>query len=120
MDANPLTIRAGDDHDILVEVTTKDEETGVETPRDITGYDFYFTLKRSPAKPDSDAIATVDWSDHIAPESGQTMLVLPRSITAEIAAGRYNYDIQCRSADDKITTLVAGECVVLTQTTRRT
>lgn len=111
--ANELTIRAGDDYDILITVTENNE------PKNIAGYEFYFTLKKSPAKADSDAIVAIDWTSHIDANNGRTMLILPRSITVNVAPGRYNYDIQYRTIDDKVRTIITGDCVVLTQTTRR-
>lgn len=77
------------------------------TAKDITGYTFWLTLKES--KDDSDANAAVQKTvtNHTAPANGETELPLTASDTDGLQ-GSYYYDIQEKTDNGEINTLVKG------------
>jgi hypothetical protein len=85
--------RVGDDYPI--ELTIKDLNGNAQN---ITGYKFWLTLKSSFDLDDASAelqfISTVGDNPNDQPLSGICFLYVPASITKDIPAGSYYYDIQ--------------------------
>jgi len=111
-----LTIVKGDDK--LLDLTFyADEEKKI--PIDITGYVVFFTVKKKPTDPDSEALIIVDRDTHTLPSEGKTEIEIPNSMT-NIPIGTYYYDIQIKDTDDRIFTVARGKFEVVWQATKRT
>ena len=105
---------AGDDWAIPLAV----DDDG--TPIDITGFSFWFTMKKQPSDPDNEAvIGPIKQTNHTDPVNGETTISVPRTDTA-VATGEYFFGIQEKDSAGNITTLHVGKLEVLqgiTQTT---
>jgi hypothetical protein len=94
-------IRQGDRYEIKI---TYPEGT------DITGYKFWITLKRQFDDPDSAAVlqtvttAGNDYRDE--PSNGFSFIVIPEYQTANAPKGSYYWDVQARSPEGVIKTLL--------------
>jgi hypothetical protein len=62
-------------------------------PLDITGYKFYFTLKKSLDDADP-GVLQISWTTHIDPTNGLTTLTITHDQTKVLIPGPYFYDIQ--------------------------
>ncbi|HAG52305.1 MAG TPA: hypothetical protein DCL21_00790 [Alphaproteobacteria bacterium] len=88
---------------------------------DITGYKFYFTVKKcnDNVKDDSSAVIQKDITVFSDPTNGKFMLDLTPTET-DIAPAEYYYDIQYKTASGDIRTITEQPLfIVLADTTRR-
>ena len=76
-------------------------EADSATPRDITGWTIFFTLKRNIADPDSLAILTKDITVHTDPTNGVSQLALSADDT-DIYPDTYFYDLKFKTAEGEI------------------
>jgi hypothetical protein len=98
-------IRAGDDYSIKLIVQKPDL-----TLQNITGYKFWLTLKTSFALNDAEAtlqfITTVGSNPNDNAAAGECYIYVSGAQTKTIPAGSYYYDIQQKTLDGGITTIV--------------
>jgi hypothetical protein len=94
-------IRAGDSYQL---------EIKYNNGSDITGYKFWLTLKNKFTDDDSAAVlqtTTVAGSlPQDTPESGVCFFVISSEVTGTIPVGSYFYDLQARTQQGEITTLL--------------
>jgi len=81
-------IARGDTDYLEIEIT--DEETAM--PVDITGAVIYFTVKKSSADSDQEALIYKEISEHIEPINGKSRLDI-LSTDTNLPIGRYLYDL---------------------------
>jgi len=84
-----LRVRRGDTKTWTIVVTDKN---GV--PKDITLWKFAFTVKKSLADIDDDAVLAKDITVHYEPLAGKTQIKLTSAETARL--GIYKYDVQAQ------------------------
>lgn len=111
-----LTHYRGDTLSRLITITNSDG-----TAFNLTGYTAYFTIKNTSdnSNNDTSAIFAKSWTSHSNPTSGQTLLTATpaeMSITEET----YKYDVQIKSTAGDITTVIAGNFIILEDITKRT
>lgn len=111
-----LTHYRGDTLSRLITITNSDG-----TPFDLTGYTAFFTIKNISDNSDDDsgAILAKSWTTHSDPTNGKTILVAT-SVEMSIAEGTYKYDVQIKSVANAVTTVIAGEIIILEDVTKRT
>lgn len=94
-------IRQGDDYVVKL---------NFGTTNNITGFEFWLTLKSDFDLPDSDAALQfmTTAGDYVGddPLHGIAYLVVPAAITGDTEAGCYYYDLQCKTPTGLITTIV--------------
>jgi hypothetical protein len=97
--------RVGDDYSIKLIVK---DETGA--PQNITGYKFWITLKTSFALDDAAAslqfITTVGNNPNDNAGAGECYIYINGATTKTIPTGSYYYDIQQKTANGAITTVI--------------
>lgn len=88
---------------------------------DLTGATVFFTAKPtiSNSADDSDAVISVEVTDHDDPTNGETTIPLTSSDT-NVAPGEYFYDIQIKAADGTITSIPVRKMEIFGDITRRT
>lgn len=98
-------MRVGDDYSIKLIVQNPDK-----TPQNITGFKFWLTLKTSFALDDAAAtlqfITTVGHNPNDNAAAGECYIYIDGEQTKTIPAGSYYYDIQQKTLDGGITTIV--------------
>lgn len=114
--ANELEIYRGDDHSFTINVT---DSAG--SAIDITGYTFYFTLKRDETDDlaDSEALISKTITTHSDPTNGVTTISLSDSDT-NIPPAVYFYDFQMKDSSGNIYTIVRSTLTIKSDVTRRT
>lgn len=97
-------------------------ELDLETPQDITGATFRFTVKESVADADADAVAlgTSAGGECQVTDgpSGVMSVKIPASATQDVTPGRYAYDLQARDGAGDVWTPMWGTLVVLPDVSR--
>lgn len=74
----------------------------------ITNWTIYFTVKRSYADADIDAVLQKTVTVHTDPTQGKTAIVLEYADTKTLPVGVYYYSIQVKTSGDKYYTLMKG------------
>ena len=94
-------IRQGDEYIIKI---------NFGTTNNITGFEFWLTIKSDFDLPDSEAVLqfTTTAGDYSGddPIHGLVYMVIPSSVTGAAEAGHYFYDLQCKTSTGEITTIV--------------
>lgn len=87
---------------------------------DLTGATVFFTAKPtiSNGADDSDAVISVEVTDHTDPENGTTVIPLSSTDT-NVTPGTYYYDIQVKNGTN-ITSIPVRKLIVYGDVTRRT
>ena len=110
-----ITLKRGDD--FIATITLKVDNT----PVDITGYTFFFTVKKRNDNVVNDSTALIQKiiTSHTDPTNGITTLDLSNTDT-DITPGEYFYDVQYKDTDNRITTITESPLfIVNADTTRR-
>ena len=105
----------GDTQSFTVICTNPD--TGL--PIDITGYEFFLTVKQSIDDLDADAVIAINESVLPFASEGRVVIHVSNTLTQDLA-GTYYYDIQVKAMSGDITTLMMGSMIFAKDTTRRT
>jgi hypothetical protein len=117
MSESPLEGRRGDTWYWLFELTLED----METPRDITGAQFRFTVKEDTTDPDDEASVVGTTADGrcqvIDGPGGKVTVKIPPAAT-DVAPGHYLYDLQARDGAGDVWTPMYGALVVLPDVSR--
>ena len=92
-------------------------DRATNTPIDITGYTFYYTLKNSNDDLDVNAVYQKSWTDHVDAENGQTNWAVAASVTKDLS-GDYYYDISMIDNAGEVTTILYGIATFNKDTTR--
>lgn len=108
-----LTMEMNNDYSFLV----NNYSDSLETPLDITGYTFYFTVKIDKLDENSEAIIDKTITSHIDPINGITRVSISSS-EIEGLYGVYNYDLIRVSDTETKTTLFKGTFTII-QATRK-
>lgn len=87
---------------------------------DLTGSTVFFTVKPDLTNDagDTNAVITVEVTDHLNPTGGVTEIPLSASDT-DVAPGTYYYDIQIKKGST-VTSIPARKCIIYADVTRRT
>ena len=114
---HPLEIVRGDTE--VFELAFTDEDDVII---DITGWTVYMTVKVSLFEADdTDAVISKTVTSHTSPTLGQTEITFTSTETDNLTPGTlYYYDIQIKTDDDMIKTIMKGQLNVLYDVTRRT
>lgn len=107
-----LTFYRGDDNTITLKFMDGD------TPKDITGWTIFFTLKKKIDDSDDDAVLKKDITSHTNAAQGETEIPLLDTNTNDLA-GIYHYDIQSKDDSGIIKTVIKGEINFIKDITRR-
>jgi len=89
-----------------------------DNPKDITGWQLFFTLKVNKTDTDVDAVLKKDWDTHLTPTDGLTLFQLTAA-EANALAGSYWYDMQYVKPDGTVITFMSGNFVFEEDITRR-
>jgi hypothetical protein len=94
-------------------------QTSAGAPENITGYDYWFTLKTSPDDTDQNAViqvgpAVMGVIDAVA---GLVTITVTPDITEDVIPGSYFYDLQEINASNKVSTLLLGKVKVVKDVT---
>lgn len=108
------TIEVVEGDDITISITKEDIDGNAQ---DITGWEFWLTVKETPRDTDSDALFQKSVTSHIAPQSGETQLDIDPPDTKGMD-GEYHYDMQYKDAANEITTFLRGTFAVANEITR--
>lgn len=110
---NPL--HRGDD--ILLRFTLRD---GDDSPIDVSGWAFTFTMKLSPNITDDDAHVQVSTTvtNPVQAQGGIVDIELPNQQTSNLLPTSYHWDLQVVKSGGKITTLYTGKVKVVADITR--
>jgi hypothetical protein len=105
----------GDTLSIIIECTKNDG-----TPLDITGFEFFATMKARFDNDSTDSIAPFkkNWSVHADPTNGKTLLEATAT-EMDIAPKTYLMDVQYRTPDDTIVTPAQFYIQILPTVTNR-
>lgn len=90
-------------------------------PVNITGYTFYFTVRKqllNEDSDDSDAIIKKDVTSHSDPVNGETKFVL-QEIDTNITPKTYYYDVTFKDTSNKVRTVDVGYFIIEGNTTGR-
>lgn len=93
---------SGDDEDIDIERLKADG-----SPYDLTGWEFWLTIKDDTSQADADAALQITVTSHTDPTNGLTTITIPAADSADLEYD-YVYDIQEKKASGKIQTLMKG------------
>jgi len=85
---------------------------------DITGYTFYFTVKRDWNTPDAEAVIALNITDLTDPTNGKFNINVSSSLTEDLLKN-YVYDIRSEDTGGKFITLERGEINFVKDATRR-
>ena len=100
--AKNLTVYRGDDK--TINLTFKD---GSAVAIDITDWTVFFTVKEDRAVPDAQADLQKVVTVHTDPDAGLSAITLDATDTDDLS-GNYFYDIQVRTDEGKIMTVLSG------------
>ena len=109
-----ILIKRGDSRDIRLTFTDGDGAV-----IDITGWTVYFTVKDDIEADDDNALIKKDVTAHTNPTQGETKIELTYDDT-NITSKNYYYDLQVKTDEDKVYTVLEGVFVVEEDVTRRT
>jgi len=101
---------------VTLTLTFKDSNGAAQ---DITGWTVFFTLKINKQDTDDNAVIKKTITEHTNPEGGITTITLTASETVDLLGG-YFYDIQYKTDEGVIKTVLEGESKFLEDVTRRT
>lgn len=109
-DLSPLV--RGDDWTLKLNIT----ENG--TVVNITGYEYWFTLKSNidTADPGQVQVSTIATGANAT--NGIVYINVPNASTYSVVPGTYNYDVQQIDTSNKITTILLGKVKVVKDVTR--
>ena len=113
LDVQNLRAFRGDDYALQLVLTDVDS-----VPIDITGWEFYFTIKNNRTDPDDIAVISKDIPATVNPTSGILSIILTAAEVNNLS-GAYFYDIQYK-ASGIIQTITHGSITFETDITRRT
>lgn len=102
--------------DVTINVTVQDSD---DNAIDITGYTFWFTMKKQQDDTDAQAVIQKSVTSHTTPASGLTAFSLSKTDT-NIAVDSYYYDIQMKDASGNVQTLTKGQAKVIQDITQST
>lgn len=102
--------------DVAFEITFKDSD-GVAI--DITGATVFFTVKKRITDPDSEAVISKTITSFTDPTNGLATLQLSNTDT-DITPGKYVFDIQLKTVDNKIASSSSANFFVNQDVTIRT
>jgi hypothetical protein len=106
-----IIIDSGDDETIVL---TREDSSG--NTKDITDYEFWFTVKDDYSQSDTNAVIQKNVTAHTDPTNGETEFSLVPADTADLS-GSYRFDIQEETNSGTVNTLVAGRFIVKTDVT---
>ena len=109
---NNITVYRGDDFSTKI---VFNDTNGV--PINLTGWEFFFTIKLRVGDPDSVAIVTVTEAP-TDPLNGITQITVSNTITYNLL-GSYYYDFQFKNASGNINTITSGTINFISDITRR-
>lgn len=112
-ESETLKLIRGDDKSYKIVISNSDG------PIDITGYAFFFTVKKNLRDGDEDALIAKDWTTHTDPTNGTTHAVLTNADT-NVNPGTYYYDIQYKTPGGAVTSIKYGKINIYADVTRRT
>lgn len=97
-----LEVTSGDDEAFVI--TRKDADGNL---KDITGWTFWMTVKKTSAVPDSEAAVQKKVTSHTDPTNGETEITLTAADTADLS-GSYQYDMQYKTSGGDVKTFMIG------------
>lgn len=109
-DLSPLV--RGDDWKIRLVITENNQ------PINITGYEYWFTLKQNIDSPDPGQIQVISLPSGQDATNGILNILVPNTNTSTLAAGTYFYDVQQIDVSDQIRTILLGKVRVVKDVTR--
>lgn len=101
-----IIIDSGDDETIIL---TREDQNG--NTKDISGYEFWLTVKDDYNQSDSNAVIQKNVTSHTDPTNGETEFNIVPGDTDDLA-GSYRFDIQEETDSSTINTLVAGRFII--------
>ena len=111
-DLKPLV--RGDDWTLKLVLTSDN------TPLDITGYTFWFTLKSDIEDADPGALQVTASSGSPDASVGILYINIPKANTDTLVPGTFNYDVQQVDVSSNVQTLLIGKVKVVKDITRST
>jgi hypothetical protein len=115
MTTKKLTLTRGDSRTYTL--TFKDAD---QVAYNITGWVIYFTLKTNENVADASASLRKIVTSHTSPTTGVTAVALIPTDTDSLTAREYYYDIQVKTNDNKIYTVMKGKFILEGDVTRGT
>lgn len=109
-DLSPLV--RGDDWKIRVVITENN------VPLNITGYEYWFTMKKSIDSPDPGEVQVVVTPSEENASSGILDITVSHYNTSNIPTGNYYYDLQQIAPSTEIKTILLGKVKVVKDVTR--
>lgn len=106
-----IIIDSGDDETIVL---TREDSNG--NTKDITGYEFWLTIKDDYGQSDSNAVIQKNVTTHTDPANGETEFDIVPADTADLS-GSYRFDIQEETDTGTTNTLVTGRFIVKSDVT---
>jgi len=114
--SNNIELVRGDDEAIELEFV----DATTNNPVDLTDCAVMFTVRADKADANDDnALIKKDVYTHTDPTNGKTTINLLHTDT-DVTPGNYSYDVQYVDTENKVKTLVIGECTVVQDVTKRT
>lgn len=111
-DLSPLV--RGDDWTIKLNIT---ENNAVVN---ITGYEYWFTLKSNIDTSDPGQVQVSTIASGTNATNGIVYINVPNASTYNLTTGTYNYDVQQIDTSNKVTTILLGKVKVVKDVTRST
>jgi len=111
-DLDPLV--RGDDWKIKLNITENNSVVN------ITGYEYWFTLKSNIDSADPGQVQVSVIASGTNATNGIVYINVPNTSTHNITPGTYNYDVQQIDTSDKISTILLGKVKVVKDVTRST
>lgn len=109
-----LTIVKGDT--LELEISVRDNSNA---PFSLQGAKIFFTVKPNPDLPDEQAVIQIIQTEHVYPDRGISLIVIPASQTANLSSKQmYYYDVRLVK-NDKVYTLAYGVIKVIKSITTR-
>ena len=111
-----MEIIRGDDHTINLEITKT--VNGVTSAYDLTGAKVWFTIRKNYNDPDdTNYLIQKSTTTHDNASGGLTHLDLSH-IDTNVAIGQYYYDVQIKTAEGKIFTVIKGNMKIVYDVTK--
>lgn len=98
-----LTFDDGDDFPYIITLSRSG------SPLDLTGYTFYFTVKKNLDDTDAEAVFKKIVTSISNPTQGVVTIDVDRADTLNQTPGEYFYDIKFQDASNKVRTVVEGK-----------
>jgi hypothetical protein len=111
-DLSPLV--RGDDWTLKLNITENNQIVN------ITGYEYWFTLKSNIDSSDPGQVQASTVASGLNATNGIVYISVPNTATHNIIAGTYNYDVQQIDTSNNITTILLGKVKVVKDVTRST